>query len=202
MPLASPETDQETRLAITEQADRELAAEILLAYQAADAYASNARSNVKAAVQEALRCGMMLNAKKATLAHGFWMVWLELYLPEICRGTAERWMKLARMASSHPELENANSLRQAYIAVGILPDPAEQKRKRHEKPAGRRSGLRPAKDFVFLLHQLYAEKCVESVLSVGDFSGWERLELELLEQELTPLATLRERIRVALGRPW
>ncbi len=198
MPLASPETDQETRLAITEQEDRELAAEIMGAYRAAEDFASQARSNVKSAVEEAIRCGAMLNAKKDSLAHGMWMIWVELFVPELHLMTAQRWMKLARLASSHPELENVNSLRQAYIAVGILPDPVENKRLRRHIPAGGRSGLCPDKDFLTLLHQLYSEKPVEAILSVDDFSDWKRLELELLEQELAPLATLRERIKNAL----
>ena len=110
-------------------------------------------------------------------------------------------MKLARMASSRPELENANSLRQAYIAVGILPDPIEHQRDR-KRGAQQLSKLHPKRDFISLLHGLYSEKPVEAMLSVHDFSDWKPLDLELLEQELAPLAALRERIKVALGRPW
>jgi hypothetical protein len=197
MPLASPETDQEARLAITEQEDRELAREILSAYQSAEAHAVNAQNNVKNAVQEAIRCGTMLNSKKDVVPRGLWLEWLELYLPEVILGTAQRWMRLARLANAHPELETTNSLRQAYVAVGILPDPEEHRWARRN--VGRRPRLRPAKDLVFLLHQLYSEKCVEAMLSVGDFSGWERLDMELMEQELAPLASLYERIKDALG---
>lgn len=199
MPLASPETSEQTRLAITEQDDRELAAEILEAYRAADELASQSCSLAKRALQMARRCGAMLNAKKQSLPRGRWLAWLSCYLPEISQRTVYRWTALASKES--PVLEEAQSLKQAYIAVGMLPDPIEHQRIRQQTTAGgRRSYLRPDKDFVVLLHELYRAKPVESMVQLDDFSDWPTIDLEILELELSPLVELHKRIKSTLGR--
>lgn len=199
MPLTSPETDTETRVAIAEQNDRETAEKIMAAYRAADRFAVLARANVKSAVEEAVKCGAMLIAKKENCDRWFWTTWMSVFLPQIKMATARRLMELSRRSQWHDGLENAKTLREAYIAVGMLPDPVELQRKRNEQASTGGRLANSGSGYLALIHKLYSEKAIEALLTLNDFSSWDSLELELLERELAPLVTVHERIKTALA---
>jgi len=106
--------------------DREVAAQILEAYHAAEELALQAAGSANNAIEQALRVGAMLNSKKSQVGPGNWSRWLKTYCPEVSLVTIGRWMKLARLKSNGLAacLEGQQSLRSAYVAVGILPSPA------------------------------------------------------------------------------
>ena len=111
-----------------------LAVQIRDAYREANQLADQAKGFASQAVAKAIECGQLLLQQKASLGHGSWLDWIKLNLPEISHDKAQRYMRLAKAASQLPEnhdgnnahvryLEDAASVRQAYIAVGILPMP-------------------------------------------------------------------------------
>ncbi len=63
------------------------------------------------------------NANKASLPHGEWLDWLGVNCPEICDRTARRYIRLANRTHVS-DLSDAHSLRKAYLATGVLPEPA------------------------------------------------------------------------------
>ncbi len=74
-------------------------------------------------------CGTMLNVVKSRTGHGAFGRWLDEHLAPIgiCTRTAQRYMKLAnRGGDVRALLESASSLRQGYVACGILPEPVRQ----------------------------------------------------------------------------
>lgn len=55
--------------------------------------------DVKSATEHALRCGVLLEEKKASLGHGEWLPWLRDHF-EGSERHAQRFMKLARTGSA------------------------------------------------------------------------------------------------------
>lgn len=113
-----------------EQIQLNLAPAILETYRDATRLADEARGVASAAVAKAIECGQLLIRQKETLGHGSWLDWLDANVPEISRWTARRYMALAKGAESNgahvPHLADATSVRQAYIATGIIPTNPEK----------------------------------------------------------------------------
>jgi len=70
----------------------------------------------------------LLLQQKESLGHGSWLDWLEANLPEISDRTARKYMALAKR-NHGSVLNDATSLRQAYLTTGILPMPVEKSTK-------------------------------------------------------------------------
>lgn len=100
----------------------QLAGEITDLYLSAEHKAKRAFETAGDAVNDALLCGKKLNEAKARLKHGEWLPWLRENCPEISEDKSERYRALANSAHDR-NLEACASLRQAYIACGILPQP-------------------------------------------------------------------------------
>ena len=100
----------------------DLSASINAAYLAARAAADNATDQARAAITSAVECGNLLLRQKASLPHGAWLPWLAQYCPDISAETARRYMRLSKR-SQVTDLTDATSLRQAYLATGVLPEP-------------------------------------------------------------------------------
>lgn len=101
----------------------------------------SAKEMASNAVEIAIRCGILLAVQKAAVGHGKWLEWLGNHCPELGEDTAQRYMRLARKlgkeSKAEIEEEQGNtsntahvryldeappkSIRQAYIATGILP---------------------------------------------------------------------------------
>src|ERR1700693_2065541 len=86
---------------------------VMDSYRIAQGFASQGKEFAGKAVAEALRCGAMLLALKASMKHGRWMKYREDYLPQISVDNAKRWMQLAKSGRAL-DLKDASSLRQAY----------------------------------------------------------------------------------------
>jgi len=75
-----------------------------------------AERNLREAVQHALRAGRALVAAKAQLPHGKWMAWLRTNFDRDI-GTAARYMRLADNWHSAPNIQQAESIRQALRLI-------------------------------------------------------------------------------------
>jgi len=94
-----------------------------------------AERSIRDAVQHALRCGRALHACKSQLPHGKWLGWLRVNFDRDI-STAERYMRLAENWESVPNLQQAESMRQALRLIAedrrgpdpieVEPEPVEQ----------------------------------------------------------------------------
>ncbi len=100
----------------------DLSASINAAFAAARTAADSATNEARHAITAAVQCGDLLTRQKASVPHGTWLDWLATHCPDISTETARRYMRLANR-SQVTDLTDAASLRQAYLATGILPSP-------------------------------------------------------------------------------
>ena len=110
---------------MTEQLQINLASQIREAYQNANSLATDAKTIAADAISKAIECGRLLIQQKESLGHGSWLEWLDANVPEISDRTARKYMVLAKR-NHGSDLNDAASLRQAYIATGIIPSPEEK----------------------------------------------------------------------------
>ena len=113
---------------MTEQLELNLTPQIRQAYADANRYASDARGVAVQAIAKAIECGQLLVQQKESLGHGSWLDWLDANLPEMTDRTARRYMALAKRTHMS-DLNNSTTVRQAYLATGILPMPVEKSNK-------------------------------------------------------------------------
>ena len=128
---------------MTEQININLASQIRQTYVEANALAEKAKGYASEAVAKAIECGQLLLQQKQALGHGSWLEWVSENLVDISYETLARYMRVAKavrnaqLPSSAGEgggsklspvtnLENAQTLKHAYIALGILPSPASK----------------------------------------------------------------------------
>ncbi len=109
--------------------DSELARGISAFSKKASGFALDAVKAGASALVYAWACGKLLNATKAKVGHGKFGAWREKNLDAvvISERTSQRYMQLAKQCDDVKALlEWSPSLRQAYIACGILPEPPER----------------------------------------------------------------------------
>lgn len=126
---------------MSEEIQINLAGQIRETYREANQLAEEAKGYASQAVAKAIECGMLLIQQKQALGHGSWMEWTTKNLPEIHHNTLGRYMRVAKAAggtlqlsekseisNSSPvmNLEDAPTLKQAYVALGILPSPKDK----------------------------------------------------------------------------
>lgn len=99
-----------------------LAPQILATYREANGLAEQSKGYASEAVAKAIECGQLLLRQKESLGHGSWLEWLENNISEFGDVTARRYMALAKR-SQVTDLNDAASVKQAYITTGILPAP-------------------------------------------------------------------------------
>jgi hypothetical protein len=100
----------------------DLSASINAAFATARTAADSATTEARAAITAAVQCGDLLTRQKASVPHGTWLDWLATHCPDISAETARRYMRLSKR-SHETDLTDATSLRQAYLATGVLPEP-------------------------------------------------------------------------------
>lgn len=121
---------------MTEEIQINLAGQILAAHAQAHAFAEQAKGYASEAVGKAIECGQLLIQQKSALGHGSWMDWQAEHLPGMKRETVRKYMQIAKVArgavadaqaeqitTSGGNLKDAASLRQAFVAIGLLPVP-------------------------------------------------------------------------------
>ena len=99
----------------------DLSASINAAFATARTAADSATNEARHAITAAVQCGDLLTRQKASVPHGTWLDWLAAHCPDISAETARRYMRLSKR-SQVTDLTDATSLRQAYLATGVLPE--------------------------------------------------------------------------------
>lgn len=176
----------------------DIVSQINALHQQAELIATSAKAQAGQAVEIAVECGRLLSEQKKRTAHGEWIAWIK----SNCRfseDTAQNYMRLFRKVSQLTELESktdddaktdtvrfidklkAKSIRQAYIATGILPEPA----KRQTNANGDESDSTPIVSHVKHIDAivLWYRRTVENKPA----SRWKFIEREALINDLTPL---------------
>ena len=101
----------------------DLSVAINASFATAQTLAGSAREKAQHAIVAAIDCGGLLERQKGSLPHGVWTDWLAVNCPEISVRTAQRYIRLSK--TTHVSFFNdAQSLRQAYLTTGVLPEPA------------------------------------------------------------------------------
>jgi hypothetical protein len=169
---------------MTEQLQINLAPQIRQAFEDANRLATDARGVAAEAISKALECGRLLVQQKESLGHGSWLEWLDANLPEISDRTARKYMALAKR-NHGSDLTDAASLRQAYLATGIIPAP-------EEKPAGPPDPNKPWVRFTRFLDgfRLWFNKRIEN----DPLDTWPEDSRRVLKNELRWFADLYERL--------
>ena len=149
-------------------------------------YAMHAASFSHKAVQAgasalvfAWACGKLLNATKKELGHDAFGDWREdkLLSENLSERTSQRYMKLAKQCQDIKVLlEWSPSLRQAYIACGVLPEPEQSEND---------SGTPPQKAHVLLASLSGLQKNLRLFAGSNEKLGKEDLsQLKLVRDEL------------------
>jgi hypothetical protein len=102
-----------------------LAPQIRAAFNESNRLATEAKGIASEAVAKAIECGQLLIQQKESLGHGSWLDWLTANIPEITDRTARRYMALAKRTHVS-DLNDTATVRQAYLATGIIPAPEEK----------------------------------------------------------------------------
>lgn len=202
MSLPNVETDEQTKLAIIKENHEQSAVKIIESYRKAQDLALDSKACAVVAIEEAIRCGAMCNAKKVELGHGHWEEWVETYLPEIKKDarTLRRYMQFEKRSHCDRfEQTSPKSLRQAFVVTGIFPDPVVGQRKRLNgqdkplKPTNGNANLRTA------ITEFRAQKPIEALIQIQDFSNWDEVELETISRLLAPITAAHSRMIHALS---
>jgi hypothetical protein len=96
---------------------------------------------------------------------GKWGKFLADYLPEINVRSEQRWRQLAAKATHVSQIQDSKSVRQAYIAAGIIPEPEPKASKGSKEEDSKR--LKLWRNFI-------AQQSVVA-LKVEDFCNWSYL---------------------------
>jgi hypothetical protein len=202
MSLPNVETDEETKLAIVRENNILAASEIMQAYEDAQELIASTKDYAGQAVDAVIRCGAMLNAKKKELGHTHWLKWRNDYLPELKKShaTVERYMNLAN-SSLREEFKIAapKTITGAYRIAGILPDPVAGQRKRLN---GQSKPLKPTNgnsNLLTIINEFRAQKPIEALIHIQNFSSWDEVELETISSRLAPITAVHSRMIQALS---
>ena len=147
-------------------------------------YVDETMAMVQLALQKIVEIGAWLKVRKGELKQGEWYEWLEVELPELPKSTASRWMKLAEFAERKgDDLENANSVTQAYRLAGLLPE--------LEAGAGENKGNGAAS---FITHLVQAHNQLNARLSKYPVEQWPAQDRAILKQRIAPWVELYEKL--------
>lgn len=97
----------------------ECAKQALLKHKLVEENETASRDAGKKAIQSAIEAGACLKNAKKMLKHGEWLPWLSANVSGISEETAQRYIRLER-ESYGKDLSGCETLRQAYLACGIL----------------------------------------------------------------------------------
>lgn len=189
--------EQETSIETNEQllTDEAIIAKINELHAQAEQYALSAKDLAGKAVECAIKCGEILLQKKKALGHGNWLKWRKANL-RFSDDTAERYMTLWRKTKElssqsdsqeksdgsnsayvrNLEARKAKTLRQAYIATGILPEP--QKPDPEDK-------IEPL--VIHVKHIDFVVKWYRDTVENKPAKDWKFIEREALINDLKPL---------------
>jgi hypothetical protein len=158
-----------------------LLGEIKLASKRVGGFAFEAKRSSTQALLYVWTSGMLLNATKKKLGHGKFGKWCDKHLVAtniMCERTCQRYMKLA---TENPNvsafLESGTSIRQSYIAAGILPEPDK------DPGANEKNGVSKSCALMSILSSLQ-KKLRLFAASNEKLKEAERVQLQLVRFEL------------------
>jgi hypothetical protein len=180
---------------------RGFAGQILKQHRHALRHASKAKSSLTAAMQAAFNCGRLLTQQQAQLGRkGNFDAWCAKHVSEISRRTIYNYKALFEQVSQYLEAKPADvqqvalcelnfpSLRQMYIAFGILPD--------HEQ----NGEPKPDRSFLEPLLKVLASSRFERLKDDSTLEKLSRDELFMLDRSLEPFIAIHERIEKRLSQ--
>src|SRR5258708_39038371 len=203
-------TDNETALLKLRRANAKrwragFASQILKQHRRAIREANNAKARLEKAMQAAFECGRLLSQQQQQLGKkGNFDAWCTEFVPEISRATIYRYKALFEQViqyleassiepidPSHVRLCELNfpSLRQLYIAFGILPA--------HEA----NTEPKPGRSFLDPLLRVLASSRFDALKDEQTLCNLSRDELFMLDRSLRPFSKIKARTEFVLSAP-
>ncbi len=167
-------------------------------YAEAEALSKSAKEYAEKAVGIALECGKLLVEQKKQVGHGNWETWCNENL-SFTERTARKYMGLTRkMITKDEEGSNRNygsvlaeqpkTLRQAYIATGILPEAPKPNKEDNFSECFNQKNVRYVK---------HIDKAVASLRTIFEddpLSQWTLQRQKALMLNLKPLVAIHEEL--------
>lgn len=179
------------------------AREILRKHRLAIRHANRAKTAMELAIQAAFECGRLLSEQQKQLGRkGNFDAWCGEFLPRIERRTIYRYKALFEQVAqyleargddpnkvTHVSLSGLNfaSLRQLYIAFGILPE--------HET----NDEQKPSRSFLDPLLRVLGSSRFEALKDEQTLDRLSRDELFMLNRTLEPFLAIKSRIETRLA---
>ena len=144
-----------------------------------------AEDQAKAAVHYLIRtkiiAGQLLATRRESAKHGEWVAWCDNVLP-ISYDTANRWIGLFLFIKTRGEqaLDDAKSVRQAYVLAGLLP----------ESQGGTGSGGSSQSEDAYLTDLVRTNTRLSAQLAKHPLKDWPTDALRSLRERLKPLVEL------------
>lgn len=149
-------------------------------YDEAHVAASEATRNAGKAVALALRCGRSFRAVRHFAGKdGDFRAIIREAIPELPDATIDRWIKMEERSGDL--LSNPHALRQAFLSIGLLPEPEPVETSREEKPW-----------WNYVAHLGRAERAIRD--QVQDFETLTPWQKETLKKRLQPLVEIYGRL--------
>ena len=114
-------------------------------HRGAEGFIRCTKAAAASALQCALEAGGALLLAKDKVPHGEWGAWLRQNIPGLSPDQATRYMKLAREIPHVRNFDHIGTIRQAYVAAGVIKRPAKGGGKKAVTPVlDRDTALAPA----------------------------------------------------------
>lgn len=144
--------------------------------QAKDAL-DQAMGAVALSIEKILRAGALLRRQQELVPEGEWMGWIEANL-SVCYRTVRNWIKLAYFADRKSvDLENAQTVRQAYVLAGLLPEPGSATA--GSPPPG-----------AYLIQVARVQRSIEAEIAAKPLKDWAPAEKQILRDRLEPFVRI------------
>ena len=147
-------------------------------FNEATALASSAQEKGKAAILKARECGQFLIEARENSPGKKLKAWVIAHVQFISYDTARRWVLLAEAPME--QLEQALTLRQAYISAGILPEP-------HREHGSQKSHGEACK-WISFLDKAWGD--LERIKESSPIVSWPSMQRITLKEKLRPLVQL------------
>jgi len=185
---------QISQKAIADDMDK-VAAQIIALESDAVRSCENAVKHATETVRARAEVGRLLTEMKAQLGHGNWLAWLTRHLsglsssndPAAIHRLAQKRMELyARIREGIIRIDDAKSVREAYLLADLLPESSRS------DASGK---ALPGCDDPLLVRITRLTGALSSEIQRQPVSEWEPERKQIWRERLEPLATLYEQIR-------
>lgn len=188
--------NEETQISETETTTGlDIVSRINALHEQADSIAKSAKEQANRAVEIAVECGRLLSEQKKSVEYGKWVGWIKANC-NFSEDTAQNYMRLYRKVAELTKLENetvsdvgsktesarfldklkGKTIKQAYIATGILPEPIKPDNSDKILPL-----------VVHVKHIDFIVKWYRNTVEQKPAKDWNPIEREALINDLTPL---------------